>query len=211
MINSHGENLLHVAAKHGQIDTFSFLVDMGLDTLAKDAKGADLLCCAALSNSLALCNAILNMGFVPSIQTEGWTALHWACKKGNVGVIERLVQAGAQSTGVTLPHSLRSWSPMDIAIFHGQEVVLMGLTVSCKAALSSATYGHCDVGQWHSRITCDSCDQVSNHFGTAGQYSRLADHTWTSIYVPHMYRFRLLLHVQAFLRPFTRGSRVGMY
>jgi ankyrin repeat protein len=203
IVTPHGENLLHVAAKHGQIDTFSFLVDMGLDTLAKDAKGADLLCCAALSNSLALCNAILNMGFVPSIQTEGWTALHWACKKGNVGVIERLVQAGAQSTGVTLPHSLRSWSPMDIAIFHGQEVVLMGLTVSCKAALSSATYGHCDVGQWHSRITCDSCDQVSNHFGTAGQYSRLADHTWTSIYVPHMYRFRLLLHVQAFLRPFT--------
>jgi ankyrin repeat protein len=161
IINSHNENLLHVAAKHGQIDTFLFLVGRGLDPLAKDAKGADLLCCVALSNSLELCNIVLNMGILPSTQTGRWTPLHWACKIGNSDVIERLVQAGMESSGVSISNPDRTWYPVDVAIFHGHEDILPNLTHSCKIALGPVSDPDRIVGKVDESKICDGCDQVN--------------------------------------------------
>jgi ankyrin repeat protein len=195
LIDSNGNNLLHIAARHGHLDTMKFLADIGIDPLAPDAKGDNLLCYVALSGSLDICNAVLNMGVVPLAQSGRWTPLHWACKRGDPDVIKRLIQEGAQGSGVILSQSNHTWYPTDIAIFHGHEGMLRNLPQACKAALGSGPNGNCIEGKRHDTVFCDSCGEVCN--GTQNLVQRLHFPVYIrhTIFLQHMFRLRLLFYV----------------
>jgi ankyrin repeat protein len=160
-IDPHGRNLLHAAARHRQLKTFSFLKDIGVEILAIDHKGDDLLCQAASSGSLLLLNTVLDI--MPNRSTpnnRSWGPLHWACRTGGKDIIERLIQVGVQSHNVTTLQHEGSWSPTDIAVYHGNSDMLQSLSDSCRTALGPNTRAR-NVGKHFTNFICDGCEHVS--------------------------------------------------
>lgn len=158
--NLHGRNPLHVAVRHAQLDIFSYLLNLGIDVTATDTMGDGLLRFAASSGDLQTCNLVLDQMAPPAERTDCWGPLHWACRKGVIDVIERLVRAGIPSHTVTIPPSPDAWSPTDIAVFHGHVALLDKLSDTAKDALG-ARANERSHGVYHKNIVCDSCDHVS--------------------------------------------------
>jgi ankyrin repeat protein len=161
--------LLHIAARYGQSAIISFLVDQGISALTKDAKGDNILCYAASSGSLETVNKALEVIPEPWTTHEGfWSPFHWACRAGKKEIVERLMEAGYQSTKVTLAQPEGEWTPMDVAILHGHAKMLQELSENCRTALgplkTTIKNGGELVGRWISssqergdRISCDAC------------------------------------------------------
>jgi hypothetical protein len=60
---------------------------------------------------------------VTATRDNGWTALHWAARKGDVGVVDALLEAG-----VTITNELiHDWTPNDVADAHDQLYALSTL------------------------------------------------------------------------------------
>lgn len=173
----HNRSLLHLAAGHGHVETLRFLVDRSPDILAKDAKGDDILCYAASSGSLETLEAARGMIPTPSTPRDGnWSLLHWACRVGNKEVVERLIQAGIESTSVAISQPAGTWNPIDIAMLHGHSEMLHELSDQCRIALGPlTTLGKksgrlISVDRFHGSTRCageisyDGCSLVSRVF-----------------------------------------------
>jgi ankyrin repeat protein len=156
----HGRTLLHVATKHCHLETFRYLVSKGVDVLAKDAKGNDIVWYAVLSGSTEMINNALDIVPMPSLQDDGWSLLHLACRLGHRSTIEFLIEKGCQSTSITLLQPKGSWSAYDIAQFHGHAEMLEALPTSSKEILGSENAMKLKLGQQFERFICDGCDLV---------------------------------------------------
>lgn len=78
----------------------------------------------------------------------------------NPEVIERLVKEGLGSECVTVPQPEGEWSPLAVAIFHGNTEMLGKLSTSCKSLLgttSTTTQLH---GELHVGFICNACFHV---------------------------------------------------
>jgi ankyrin repeat protein len=160
-VDSHGRTLLHIAARAGKLDTCLYLASQGIDILARDEKGDDLLSYAASSSSLEVLDMALRMVSVSAVQSAHWSPLHWACRAGKAHILERLVQSGLRSNHVPVPGLEEDWSPIDVAIHHGHEHMLNDLSDSCKVALGSLAKSGRVSGTYRRGIECDGCFQVS--------------------------------------------------
>jgi ankyrin repeat protein len=60
--DTQGQTALRLAARGAHIDTFQFLVSLGLDLSASDAKGDGVLCYASSSGSPDMLYAALKLG-----------------------------------------------------------------------------------------------------------------------------------------------------
>jgi len=96
----HGRNPLQLAARGGHIDSFHYLINLGLDPTSVDANGDDLLFYASSSGSLEVLNAGLNIGF--ESESRKWSLLHWVCRAGIPDVVEQLVKEGSNSESDTV-------------------------------------------------------------------------------------------------------------
>jgi ankyrin repeat protein len=160
--DEHKRNLLHLSAQRGQLDTFLYIADQGVDALAKDAKEDGLLAYAATSGSFQVLESALSIAPASAVQDdEHWSPLHWACRSGDAQIVKRLLQSKLRAHCVTLPPSNNVWSPADIAIHHGHKSMLEDLPDPCKIALGPVTTPERDPGVYRS-ASCDACFQVSN-------------------------------------------------
>ncbi|KAM3077406.1 hypothetical protein ACMFMG_006751 [Clarireedia jacksonii] len=163
--DSHKRNAILLAARGGHFETFKFLISIGLDSGTKDAKAENLLHYAASGGSSRIVNLVLDNNPPTSLQSEHWSPLHWACRAGNPDVVERLVQAGFRNESVTIAQPKGQWTPISIAIFHGNTKMLMGLSASCKALLQiKADLGE-QIDDIHKQegFRCDGC--ISEIYG----------------------------------------------
>jgi ankyrin repeat protein len=166
LVDSHGRTALQLAARNGHIDTFKYLISLGLDPETEDAKGDRLLHYASSGSSLQVLNVVLEESPTSSPQSGHWTPLHWACRTGNPDVVERLIKEGLRSECVTLRQPEGQWSPISIAIFHGNGKILEGLSASCRSLLSagadlSAANTVQFSGKRHGGYWCNGCFHVS--------------------------------------------------
>ncbi|OCK72710.1 ankyrin, partial [Lepidopterella palustris CBS 459.81] len=158
---THSCTALHLAARGGHIDTFQYLVNIGLDLSTLDAKGDGILCYASSGGSLGVLKATLNHDLTPPSKSMHWSPLHWACRSGNPEVVELLIKEGLRSECVTICEPLGQWSPLDIANFHGHEEMVGNLSSSCRALLGSETDTTRSPGKRHNGYQCDGCFHVS--------------------------------------------------
>jgi ankyrin repeat protein len=162
----NGRTALHMSAMSGNIDTFGYLLGIGLDPGAKDAGGNDLLSYASLGGSIDIAKAVQRSGVVPVSQSDCWSPLHWACKVGKLDVVEYLMSQGIKSSIVTISQPQGSWDPASIAIYHGHEKMLESLSPALKSQLYLSLGSDVEdslrkVGTLHGDFSCDGCEQVS--------------------------------------------------
>ncbi|KAI0572000.1 Pfs NB-ARC and Ankyrin domain protein [Pyrenophora tritici-repentis] len=131
----HGRTPLHLAARGGHMDTFQYLISLGLDPTTMDVKGDDVLCYASSGGSLDIVNAILGRSPKRLRESTQWDPLHWACRAGNVEVVRLLIEEGFCSRSVTILESEGQWSPLAIALFHGNDEMLEHLSSSFRSRL----------------------------------------------------------------------------
>ena len=164
LVGLHGETALQFAARGGHIDTFEYLLKQGQDPTILDRKGDSLLCYAASGGSLSVLKAVLQMDIKSLPKSEHWTPLHWACRAGNPEVVELLLEEGLRSESVTItqPDGERSqWSPLAIAIFHGNTEMLDKLCGSYESLQSTESNIAHLYGYYHDGSICDGCLHVS--------------------------------------------------
>lgn len=148
------------------MDTFQYLISIGLDPDIKDAAGNDLLCYASTGGSLQIVSEVLSSDFSHSPRSGYWSALHCACKAGNAAVVEKLIDQGLDNESVTTSQPDGRWSPASIAIFHGHGKMLENLSEFCKARLglsvdSSTADTMQTVALPHYSYICDGCEMAS--------------------------------------------------
>ncbi|MDO8794625.1 MAG: ankyrin repeat domain-containing protein [Vicinamibacterales bacterium] len=90
-----GSTPLHVAARQGSVESAHLLLDAGaaVDDLAPD--GTSALVLAAHSDEAAMATLLLERGANPNIVSAGYTALHAAVLRGNLGLVRTLLAKGA--------------------------------------------------------------------------------------------------------------------
>jgi ankyrin repeat protein len=156
------------AARGRHVQTFEYLVDYGLPLNTLDAKGDGLMSYAASSGYPQLLEAILEHEFEFSTQPGHWSPLHWACRSGNVEVVERIVEAmiakDRQKGPITIVDTegewTRKWTPRAIAIFHGNEDRLWDLSEASQAAIGARdTIVH--AMSYRNHAMCTFCFHVS--------------------------------------------------
>ncbi|KAH7381631.1 ankyrin repeat-containing domain protein [Pyrenochaeta sp. MPI-SDFR-AT-0127] len=163
--DSHSRNPLHFAARGAHLDTFEYLMSLGLDPTAEDAKGDGLLSYACSGGSLPIINAILGQD-LPSLEGSNWSPLHWACRGGSSAVVERLTEEGFRGKCITVPEPEGKWCPISIAIFHGEGEMIDHLPASCKSLLGAAVDIVQIEGTGSTRFWCDGCFHVSDQYQT---------------------------------------------
>jgi ankyrin repeat protein len=159
LVDNHGPTLLHLAARSGHIETYNYLIALGADTKIKHEKRNSLIHYAPSGGSLQIVNAVLE-GLMSLPQSGHCSPLHWACRAGNFGVVERLIEEGYRSEYVTLPRPEGQWSPMSIATFHGNGKMLEELFTSSRSLLAIGADGFRVHGKY-SGYWCNECFHVS--------------------------------------------------
>lgn len=96
MRNSKGMHPLHIAIEHDHIMVVEALLNAGADPNARCGEGAQCSPLQFACTSLSMTRTLLKYGAdVNSSDNDGYTALHSAAKSGEPGVIDALVEAGA--------------------------------------------------------------------------------------------------------------------
>ncbi|KAI1523435.1 Arp Ankyrin repeat, partial [Pyrenophora tritici-repentis] len=153
----HGRTPLHLAARGGHMDTFQYLISLGLDPTTMDVKGDDVLCYASSGGSLDIVNAILGRSPKRLRESTQWDPLHWACRAGNVEVVRLLIEEGFCSRSVTILESEGQWSPLAIALFHGNDEMLEHLSSSFRSRLGIEANTVLLRGTRHAGYWCKGC------------------------------------------------------
>ncbi|PZC90497.1 Arp, Ankyrin repeat protein, partial [Pyrenophora tritici-repentis] len=153
----HGRTPLHLAARGGHMDTFQYLISLGLDPTTMDVKGDDVLCYASSGRSLDIVNAILGRSPKRLRESTQWDPLHWACRAGNVEVVRLLIEEGFCSRSVTILESEGQWSPLAIALFHGNDEMLEHLSSSFRSRLGIEANTVLLRGTRHAGYWCKGC------------------------------------------------------
>lgn len=159
-VDSHGRTLLHFSSAGGKANMISKFLALGLAAGTQDKQGRTCLHFAASSKSLPAVKAVLAQDDVqPSLaDKDGWTAMHWAARRGNKEVVEFLADK------VELPKAMQDWSPLRIAQLHGHDHLIETLS-----ALERKQPGQTDAlgqhhqrkGYFHEEYGCDGCFLVS--------------------------------------------------
>ncbi|CAK8998212.1 Ankyrin-2 (ANK-2) (Ankyrin-B) (Brain ankyrin) (Non-erythroid ankyrin) [Durusdinium trenchii] len=145
---------LHKAAKEGQMDVLTALLDKGADKDQKDEdEGGAALHYAALRGHVEIVRALLEAGAEKDIQHHaGWTPLLLAVRSGHVEVVQELVKAGAakdikQEDGQTALHFAARESHLEIL----KELLVAGATKEVQdnegltPLLLAAARGHVEI------------------------------------------------------------------
>ncbi|KAL9636664.1 MAG: hypothetical protein Q9164_002683 [Protoblastenia rupestris] len=128
---------LHHAASAGQERNVTLLLEKGSDRNAQDLQGRTLIhhCVNhfSLHNLNKLISHVLKLrGPSPKelkeTDIDGWTPLHWACKKAELGVVKLLIAAKADP----LQQCKRGWTPIMIATFHHAQHLLPDLQKAAR-------------------------------------------------------------------------------
>jgi ankyrin repeat protein len=215
-----GRTPLLLAARGGHINTFQYLIDQGLDSAAIDGKGDGLICYAAASGSLEILEAAFNIGWTDKNtgtpnhfpvfpESSHWTPLHWACRAGNPALVERLLEKGLRSKCVTISEPQNIWSPLAIAIFHGNKKMLEELSPSSRSLLGTGGNTSQQCGKPHSNMRCTGCLYVGTILALDQLFANSEEgYLWSMVQLPGLSEFRLLFHVQAIYRQSARGTRL---
>jgi ankyrin repeat protein len=120
-----GQTLLHVAAARGYVGIIDLLVEAKADVQALDANGNTPLDSAVLHDQPTAVTALLrhhaNASYVHPIDGRG--ALHEACMRGFVQMLQPLIDAGANPTA----HDRFGQTPLDIALAYKNGNVVAAL------------------------------------------------------------------------------------
>ncbi|KAF2632351.1 ankyrin [Macroventuria anomochaeta] len=155
--DNHNRNPLQFAASGGHIDSFQYLVSKGLQFTTLDAKGDNLISLAASGGSLDILTVVLEQKLDAVARPEHWNPLHWACRAGKVKVVELLIAQGWKSDIVTVAGLQGEWTPLAVAIFHGNNDMLDGLSESSRAALGAQNEKPYLTGKRHGGCSCNGC------------------------------------------------------
>jgi ankyrin repeat protein len=90
-----GSTALLFAARQGDVDTATVLLEAGGKVNDTDAAGTSALVVAAHSNHTALSSFLLARGADPNAAGAGYTALHAAVLRGNLELVKALLAKGA--------------------------------------------------------------------------------------------------------------------
>ena len=161
LLDPHGRTPLQLAASGGHFNAFQYLLSVGFDPAITDGKGETLLHYASSGGSIEILNAVLHMDCVPNTQSEHWSPIHWACREGNPHLVERLIEEGIHSDSVTVPEPEGQWSPVSIAIFHGNGEMLKALSEHSMSLLDKDEDAVRLSGKRHGGYWCDGCFYVS--------------------------------------------------
>lgn len=105
--DKNGWNVLHMAAKGGNIRIFRSLVSENLDLCDKTHNQMTVLHIASKFGNYDICEYILNneilrfKSCVCDVSSEGKNACHYAAEAGSVDIITLLVKKGINATAVT--------------------------------------------------------------------------------------------------------------
>lgn len=166
-VDSHNRTSLHLAVRGGHVETIKYLENQGLKFTPLDAKGDGLVTYAASSGSPDVLRMVLNRGLEVSNRPHHWSALHWACRAGNYEVVAVLLAQGVVCEAVIIPKLEGEWSPLDIAVYHGNGNILGKMSGHNQAALERKGMVTSKKGLYHDGAWCSGCLFVSNRRSTS--------------------------------------------
>jgi ankyrin repeat protein len=135
--DSSGSTLLAVAAKNGNVELMSALLNAGADKEAQDNVGRTPLMNAAQSKNAAAVQALLDAGVsITARDAIGGTALSWASGLGDSASVQELIDAGAD---VEIVGSVTGWTPLIWAAGFGDPASIPML-VKAGANLEAADF-----------------------------------------------------------------------
>jgi ankyrin repeat protein len=162
--NIYGQTALHFSARGGHVDAFQFLIDLGLDPASTDAKGDNVLCYAASGGCVKIIGALLDKTSNHHHQTTHWDLLHWACRAGKSEVVELMIKEGCYSKSVVLSQLEGQWSPLALALFHGNEEMLNRLSLPTRCQRGAEANTTRLRGESHGGYGCNGCLNVSKYY-----------------------------------------------
>jgi ankyrin repeat protein len=163
--DGQGRTPLHMAARGGSVETFDYLVSLGLDYTAKDAKGDGVLHYAACATSQEMLERLLEDGYDLALwESPYWSPLHWACRSASTKMIEWLSGQMASSNN-TVPSKVDpNWTPYAIAILYQNESMITGLSAKAKSMIGrqdgQSGSGYNILGSFQRGFKCDGCHLV---------------------------------------------------
>ena len=168
--DDQGRTALHHAAWRGAWNMIGWLKNRVSDLNVKDHQGRTILHHAAMGGDPGVVRRLLNNEDTRHLNVEdidGWTPLHWACRREANREVVRLLKNGTDFRQRTRDE----WTPENISIFHDVE----GLLPIMRAALAETNQSHASDNQgtnrasaparkWktglgHWRDQCDGCRQ----------------------------------------------------
>ena len=100
-IDNYGSTALHLACQRVNQDIVETLLNHGADSNYPDRAGRTPLhmCCSIGTRGMPIARIILRFGCHMNVRTkyEGWTALYWAVSIGHPGLVDLLLNHGADS------------------------------------------------------------------------------------------------------------------
>lgn len=174
-----GHNAAHLAAIGGNLDALVYLHGRGTRLDALDSMGRGIVEYAAMGSNLAIVDKVLKL-VVPSVDqgADTWSPLHWACRLGDVDVIQSLLEYGFNPTTVQTAEPNHLWHPLDIAEFYENTRLLEHSGFDDKLGPRSPHVPQLLPTQKETGYSCDACQQVSvfdHYINCANVYSRLLD------------------------------------
>ncbi|KAK2611923.1 hypothetical protein QQS21_002029 [Conoideocrella luteorostrata] len=126
-IDFHARTTAHMAAQSGQVDLLDYLLRRGVDPRTLDLQRAGLLHFASRSGSADMVDQVLPFFRASPAGSNDWSPLHWACRAGDVSVVERLLKRGYSAyleCSVVTVKPPGQWTPGDIAAFHNNRDIV---------------------------------------------------------------------------------------
>ena len=192
-----GQTVCHHATARGYLSALVWLASRGLDLTVTDKQGRN--CLHLVPHGFVhpkLLAMLLEYGLDPnSVDSNGWTPLHWAAKRGDAARIAMLEDAGA----IFSMASINGWTPDDVATFHGHKI-------NWKPTVTAV----CQVAQGpEHKARCSGCNQVRQPPNRmALRYPTNLVHMWDPIQVFGLYGLRLLLRLQAVIGNHPSGTPI---
>jgi ankyrin repeat protein len=110
-VKDGGYTALLFAAQQGDVESMSLLLDAGADVNDTAPIGMSALVVAAYSDQTAAGRLLLERGAAPNAADAGYSALHAAILRGNVGLVDALIAHGADlNQRITKPSGARRQS-----------------------------------------------------------------------------------------------------
>jgi ankyrin repeat protein len=159
-VSPHGHTCLHLAARKGHVELFQYLLSLDLQCPEEDAKGDGLLSHALCGGSEEIIKMLIDRDSKTPFESKNWTPLHWACREASAKVVEMLIQAGHRSKLLTTSRPEGKWSPLSVAMYHGNKDVMENLSESSKALIGIDTEDVQLQGERHGGYWCDACFNV---------------------------------------------------
>lgn len=150
---------LQIALIRGNAEVIYELMKDGLDSNGKEE---DLL---RNQEWISVNDALKDLNWSSKLPQElrtvnGWSLLHWACKRAEPFVVRMLLELGFVDAQQAADNETQKWSAASIAIFHRNERVLSllqdGTTNNSTVSNNEPTL----IGEMHNH-SCDGCNFVS--------------------------------------------------